>query len=74
VGFLPAENPELSILVVVDEPSVYPRTGGYVAAPVFRVIGEQSVRYLKIPPGGFEPDANWTYHVVDSDAPEADPR
>lgn len=51
-GFLPAQNPELCILVVVDEPGVWPRTGGYVAAPAFRVIAEQSLRYLHIPPEG----------------------
>ncbi len=52
VGFLPAEDPELGIIVVVDEPQ--PRhTGGAVAAPVFRKIAEQAVRYLDIrSPGG----------------------
>lgn len=70
-GFLPAENPELSILVVVDEPGVYPRTGGWVAAPVFRAIAEQSVRYLHIPPGGFDSETTWNTQVAGSDAREA---
>ncbi|MBI5584273.1 MAG: transpeptidase family protein, partial [Deltaproteobacteria bacterium] len=42
MGFLPAENPALVILVIVDEPrgSHY---GGVVAAPVFKAIAEQSL-------------------------------
>jgi cell division protein FtsI (penicillin-binding protein 3) len=52
IGFLPAENPEISIMVTFDEPQGGPnqRTGGYVAAPVFHAIAEQAVRYLDIPP------------------------
>ena len=53
MGFLPAENPELAIIVTVDEPQPL-RTGGMVAAPVFREIAEQAVRYLDIPPAGPE--------------------
>ncbi len=58
VGFLPAENPELSILVVVDEPKAS-HFGGTVAAPVFRDISEQVVRYLHIPPGGVNDQAQY---------------
>lgn len=49
VGFLPAENPRLVILVVIDEPKrgVY---GGLLAAPVFSRIAAQSMQYLKIAP------------------------
>jgi cell division protein FtsI (penicillin-binding protein 3) len=53
VGFLPANNPELCILTVVDEPHKF-HTGGRVAAPIFKEIAEQIVRYLGIPPGGWE--------------------
>ena len=49
MGFLPAENPELAIIVTVDEPQPL-HTGGLVSAPVFREIAEQAVRYLDIPP------------------------
>ncbi len=49
IGFLPAERPELSILVTFDEPQGL-RQGGQVAAPVFRAIAEKAVRYLDIPP------------------------
>ena len=49
VGFLPAEKPEIAIIVVVDTPrnGYY---GGTVAGPVFSQIAEQSVRYLDIMP------------------------
>ena len=48
VGFLPADSPEIGIIVVVDEPQPV-HTGGRVAAPVFRTIAAQAVRYLGIP-------------------------
>lgn len=49
IGFLPAERPEISILVTFDEPQ-HLTQGGQVAAPVFRAIAEKAVRYLDIPP------------------------
>ncbi len=50
VGFFPADNPEVGIIVVVDTPRPQ-YTGGAVAAPVFRRIAESLVRYLDIGPG-----------------------
>ncbi len=49
VGFVPASRPRLTILVVLDEPktSVY---GGVVAAPVFREVARDALRYLGVPP------------------------
>ena len=49
IGFLPADNPKLAILVMLDEPkkSYY---GGTVAAPVFKKIAEQTLAYLKVTP------------------------
>ncbi|MFA5043625.1 MAG: penicillin-binding protein 2 [Kiritimatiellia bacterium] len=52
MGFIPAEDPQLAIIVVLDEPNSDVRTGGYVAGPVFKEIAEQSVRYLDIAPRG----------------------
>jgi len=49
VGFVPAEEPRLVILVVIDEPEEK-TYGGLVAAPVFSRIAEQGLRYLKIAP------------------------
>lgn len=49
VGFVPADDPKLVILVVIDEPegTTY---GGVVAAPVFSRVAGQSLSYLKILP------------------------
>ena len=43
IGFFPAENPQMTILVVLDEPETK-RWGGQTAAPVFRNISEQILR------------------------------
>jgi cell division protein FtsI/penicillin-binding protein 2 len=49
IGFFPADNPELCISVVMDEPKegYY---GGKVCGPVFREIAERCASYLNIPP------------------------
>lgn len=49
IGYLPASNPELSILVSIDDPTVG-YYGGSVAGPVFRTVAEQVAQYLSIPP------------------------
>ncbi len=49
VGFSPAKSPELSVLVVIDEPQKH-HYGGVVAAPVFREIVHKTFNYLNIPP------------------------
>jgi cell division protein FtsI (penicillin-binding protein 3) len=49
IGFVPASNPKLTILVVVDEPKKSPY-GGIVAAPAFGAIARQTLSYLRIPP------------------------
>jgi cell division protein FtsI (penicillin-binding protein 3) len=49
VGFVPAANPRLTILVVIEEPS-NARFGGTVAAPVFRDIAARSLPYLGVWP------------------------
>jgi len=48
VGFVPADDPRISVIVVVNEPrgEIY---GGLVAAPAFRSIVEQTMLYLKVP-------------------------
>jgi cell division protein FtsI/penicillin-binding protein 2 len=47
VGFMPAENPEFGMIVVMDEPQPL-HTGGIVSAPVFGEVAEQAARYLGI--------------------------
>jgi membrane peptidoglycan carboxypeptidase len=47
-GFVPAERPAITILVVIDSPvgQIY---GAEVAAPAFRAIAEQTLAYLHLP-------------------------
>jgi cell division protein FtsI (penicillin-binding protein 3) len=49
VGFVPAEHPRLTIVVVVDEPRTN-SYGGIVAAPAFSEIALQSLCYLRVLP------------------------
>ena len=54
IGFFPADDPELLILVCADEP--LKRTGyygGVVCAPVFKRIAERSANFLNIKPDIF---------------------
>ncbi len=50
-GFAPASNPEISLVVVIDEPTttIY---GGSAAAPAFAELAEIALRRLKVPPPG----------------------
>lgn len=48
VGFLPAEDPQIAVIVVVDEPGGIAHAGGVVAAPTFKRVAELSARYLDI--------------------------
>ncbi len=49
VGYLPAEDPAVTILVMVDEPEGK-GWGGEIAAPVFSNIAKEIMHYLKIAP------------------------
>jgi cell division protein FtsI (penicillin-binding protein 3) len=49
VGVVPAEDPRLAIIVVVDEPQGS-HLGGVVAAPIFHDIAEPALRYLHVAP------------------------
>ena len=51
IGFAPANDPEVTIAVVIDEPKTGGRGGGAVAAPVFREIAEQVLPNMGIRPG-----------------------
>ena len=47
LGYVPAEDPRLAMIVVIDEPRGE-GWGGVVAAPVFRRVGEQVLNYLGV--------------------------
>ena len=49
VGFVPASAPQLSAIVVLDEPTPY--YGGLVAAPLFGSLAGYGVRHFRVPPG-----------------------
>ena len=59
VGFVPADDPKIALIVVVYEPQkhIY---GGVVAAPVFKNIVEHTFAYLDVP---MERDANKIFLV-----------
>jgi len=48
-GFLPADDPKLSIIVVIDEPTTSPYAA-QVAAPAFADIGRYAVRTMGVAP------------------------
>lgn len=55
VGFLPLEDPQVAILVVVADPALGMHYGGEVAAPAFREIAWELIRYLNIPGDAAQP-------------------
>jgi len=48
VGFVPANNPKIAMIIVVHEPKgqIY---GGVVAAPVFKTVADQALSYMNVP-------------------------
>lgn len=48
-GFVPAEAPRLSAIVVLDEP-MHGYYGGAVSAPTFAEIAQYALRLLRVPP------------------------
>jgi cell division protein FtsI (penicillin-binding protein 3) len=48
IGFVPADAPRIVVLVMIDGPEDK-YWGGTVAAPVFREISKQTLRYLNVP-------------------------
>jgi stage V sporulation protein D (sporulation-specific penicillin-binding protein) len=49
VGFAPANNPQVAMLVIIDEPvGLY--YGGQIAAPVFGAVMKDVLQYLKVSP------------------------
>lgn len=62
VGFIPAQDPKLTIVVVIDEPQGV-TYGGVVAAPAFSKMAEQILCYQRIYPEAalqrINPDPGW---------------
>ncbi|PWU17216.1 MAG: penicillin-binding protein [Candidatus Rokuibacteriota bacterium] len=49
IGFVPADDPRLAMLVMLDEPK-NEKWGSEAAAPIFAAIGRDALRYLNVPP------------------------
>lgn len=67
-GVAPVNDPQLVIVVVVDEPekSIY---GGQVAAPIFRHIAESALPYLGVS-ARVDEQAGWRNMAIAAEAPE----
>ena len=50
VGVVPAQNPSLSVIVVIDDPAGANYYGGSVAAPAFSKIASYGLRLFGVPP------------------------
>lgn len=49
IGFLPADDPQILCLVVVDNPQTDGKWGNTIAGPVFNAITSEAARFLGIP-------------------------
>ncbi len=56
VGFAPANDPEIIGLVMLDEPMGESHMGGAIAAPTFKKIFDEVLRYMDIEPQFTEED------------------
>ncbi|HVT37287.1 MAG TPA: penicillin-binding protein 2 [Nevskiaceae bacterium] len=50
IGMLPAENPRLVGMIMIDDPTAGDYYGGLVSAPVFSRVMQGAARLLQIPP------------------------
>ncbi len=50
IAFAPADNPQIAVLILLDEPTVPPITGGVTVAPVIRRLMEEAMPYLNVEP------------------------
>ncbi len=48
IGFAPADDPEIVVLIMMDEPQVSVRYGGTIAAPVVGSLIEEILEYLGV--------------------------
>ena len=53
-GVVPASNPRLAAVVIIDEPTSGAYYGGEVAAPVFSSVMSGALRLLAVPPDGLQ--------------------
>ena len=70
VGFVPAGDPRLAMLVLLDEPK-NEKWGSEAAAPIFSAIGAEALRYLHVPPKDTAPVQIVRSDPVPTDSTEA---
>jgi len=72
-GFVPAEDPQLSVIVVLDEPSATIYASG-ATAPVFSRIASYALRRFHVPPPGYTlaPTVPAPTHVTTASAQAAE--
>jgi cell division protein FtsI (penicillin-binding protein 3) len=68
VGFVPAEQPALSIIVIMDEPGGGQYTGGTVAAPAWSKIASSALQLLGVPPPLTDAPAGGVVAAADQNA------
>lgn len=75
LGFLPADQPKLGGLVIIDTPrgTKHARYGGRIAAPLFRRIAERAMAYYEIP-AQFAPKSSLQPQAANSTPVKANPR
>ena len=75
IGFLPADNPRLGGLVIVDTPkgAKHAHYGGKMAAPLFRRIAERAMAYYEVPPQ-FSPEVRLLPQAASTTPVRATPR
>jgi cell division protein FtsI (penicillin-binding protein 3) len=56
VGFAPADDPRLAMIVLLDEPKGE-KWGSEAAAPIFAAIGREALRHMNVQPRGTTPVA-----------------
>jgi membrane peptidoglycan carboxypeptidase len=64
VGFVPAEQPQAVIMVMIDHPKAGVYYGGSVAGPVFKRIAQNVIRKLRIPKAATSTKLETTDRVV----------
>ena len=57
VGFAPADNPRIAVILIVDEADVAVDFGSVTAAPYAKEILERSLKYLGVAPDSDDPPA-----------------
>jgi hypothetical protein len=63
VGFAPADDPRLAMIVLLDEPK-NEKWGSEAAAPIFSAIGLQALRHMNVSPRGTSPVPIMRGHIV----------